>query len=81
MENATLIEWLLGQTTIVSILGIIIYVLYKRMTKAEDQSIELSKDVIKLTIAWENKADNDFRNNQEIRDLLKEIRDKILTSK
>jgi hypothetical protein len=81
MENATLIEWLLGQTTIVSILGIIIYVLYKRMTKAEDQSIELSKDVIKLTIAWENKADNDLRNNQEIRDLLKEIRDKILTSK
>jgi hypothetical protein len=51
------------------------------MTKAEDQSIELSKDVIKLTIAWENKADNDFRNNQEIRDLLKEIRDKILASK
>jgi hypothetical protein len=81
MENASLIEWLLGQTTIVSILGIIIYVLYKRMTKAEDQSIELSKDVIKLTIAWENKADNDFRNNQEIRDLLKEIRDKILASK
>jgi len=81
MEQAGLLEWLLGQAPIIAILGIIIGVLYKRMVKAEDQAIELSKDVIKLTIAWENKADNDFRNNQEIRDLLKEIRDKIIASR
>lgn len=71
------INWLLTQSPIVIILSVIIWWLAKRLEKAENDKSDLAKDVIKLTVAYENKLDNDKIADSEIKNLLHEIRDSI----
>ncbi len=62
-----LTKWLLEQAPVVSLMGIVIFWLQRRLVKAEDEKDKLSKDVIKLTTMWESKAtslgedDKDFK--------------------
>ena len=58
-------------------MGVVIWWLVKRYEKAEDEKTELAKNVIKLTVAYENKLDKDNNHNQEIKTLLIEIRAEI----
>lgn len=51
--------------------------LAKRYEKAEDEKSELAKEVIKLTVAYETKLDNDKQADMEIKNLLIEIRDNV----
>jgi len=55
----------------------IIQWLADRYEKAELDKSELAKDVIKLTLSIESKMDNDKMSNDEIKNLLIDIRDRI----
>ena len=52
-----LLTWLLEQAPVVVILGVVIWWLQKRYTKAIEHKDSLAKDVIKLTTLWEEKND------------------------
>lgn len=75
--QTSLMDWLINQGASVTILGIIIYVLYKRYDRAEEEKNQLSKDVIKLTTLYETKTEIDRQSNSEIKKLLGEIRDSL----
>jgi len=72
-----IVNWLLTQSPIVIILAVIIWWLAKRLERAENDKSDLAKDVIKLTVAYETKLDNDKAADQEIKNLLHEIRDTV----
>jgi hypothetical protein len=73
----SLIVWLLQQAPVIIVMGVVIYWLSNRYSKSEDQKNELAKNVIKLTVAYENKLDRDNLSDQEIKVLLIEIRDGV----
>lgn len=75
--QASLMNWLINQGATVTVLGIIIYVLYKRYDKSEEEKNQLSKDVIKLTTLYETKTEIDRQANIEVKSLLAEIRDTL----
>jgi hypothetical protein len=75
MDN--LITWLLQQSPAIVVKGVWIYWLQKRYTDSENEKTELAKNVIKLTVAYENKLDRDNLSDQEIKVLLIEIRDGV----
>jgi len=75
--QTSLMDWLINQGASVTILGIIIYILYKRYDKAEEEKNQLAKDVIKLTTLYETKTEIDRQSNAEIKNLLSEIRDTL----
>lgn len=77
MEVNNLLLWLLQQSPVFVVMGVVIWWLVKRYEKAEDEKTELAKNVIKLTVAYENKLDKDNNHNQEIKTLLIEIRAEI----
>jgi hypothetical protein len=52
-----LLTWLLEQAPVVVILGVVIWWLQKKYTKAIDDKDSLAKEVIKLTTLWEEKSD------------------------
>jgi len=75
------ISWLLDQAPVIAVMGVVIWWLAKRLTKAEDEKNELAANVIKLTTLWEAKAielttddevSKEFR--KETISLLKEIK-------
>jgi hypothetical protein len=49
----------------------------KRYTKSEDEKSKLAQDVIKITVLWETKYNQDSDNDKEIKVLLLEIRDNL----
>lgn len=51
------IGWLLQQAPVVVVMGAAIYWLTKRLSKAEKDKTDLAKEVIKLTVLWEEKGD------------------------
>ena len=74
-------SWLFEQAPVIVVLGIVIWWLAKRLTKAEDEKDKLSASVIKLTTLWETKAtelgqesDEAKQFRKEALDLLKEIK-------
>ena len=65
--------WLLDQAGLVVVMGVVIYVLYKRYDKVEAEKSELAKEVIKLMVGVENKMDIDKNDNVEIKHRLDKI--------
>ena len=55
--DPTLLNWLVQQAPVVVVMGVIIYYLAKKLTKAEAEKDEMAKNVIKLTVLWEEKSD------------------------
>ena len=51
--------------------------LSKRYEKAEDEKSELAKEIIKLTVAYETKLDNDKLADAEIKLILIDIRETV----
>lgn len=51
--------------------------LAKRYEKAENDKSELAKEVIKLTVAYETKLDNDKEKDAEIKLILLDIRETV----
>ena len=74
-ETQSLFNALLEQSLIFAIMAVIVGVLYKRMTKLEDEKAELARDVIKTTILLEQKLDSGRETDKEIKAYLVEIRD------
>ncbi|PZR04732.1 MAG: hypothetical protein DI539_25370 [Flavobacterium psychrophilum] len=72
MGNLEIGTWLLQQAPVIVVMGIVIWWLAKRLEKAQDEKDVLSKDVVKLTTIWEEKA-NDGK-DEEILRLLTEIK-------
>lgn len=77
MEANTILTALLENSLVFGLMGVIIWWLSKRYEKAEDEKSELAKEVIKLTVAYETKLDNDKLADAEIKHLLVEIRDTV----
>ena len=76
-ETGLILDALIDKGVAFLIMGIVIWWLAKRLEKAENDKSDLAKDVIKLTVAYENKLDNDKIADSEIKNLLHEIRDSI----
>ena len=79
--NEGLIGWLMDQAPVIAVMGVVIWWLAKRLTKAEDEKDKLASSVIKLTTLWEAKATElgtDDESSKEFRkeaiDLLKAIK-------
>jgi heme/copper-type cytochrome/quinol oxidase subunit 2 len=83
--DPTIVNWLVQQAPVVVVMGVIIWYLAKKLNKAESDKDEMAKDVIKLTVLWEEKSDklddkatkqNEKSNtdNQIIIELLREIK-------
>jgi hypothetical protein len=79
--NECISSWLLDQAPVIVVMGVVIWWLAKRLTKAEDEKNELAANVIKLTTLWEAKTielttddevSKEFR--KETISLLKEIK-------
>ena len=77
METARTLEWLLGQSGIAVVLGLVIYWLKGRYEKSEDEKSDLAKEVIKLTVLWEQKSDSDREISAETRKVLIEIKEML----
>lgn len=84
MGEATLVEWLMGQAPLVIVLGVVIWWLVRRyeesLKKIEEVNTEktsLARDVVKITVLWEQKYNLDTQNDQEIRQILLEIREAV----
>lgn len=75
--NSDLSSWLIQQAPVVVVMGVVVYWLAKRYEKAEQDKSDLAKEVIKLTVAYETKLDNDKEKDAEIKALLTEIRDTV----
>ena len=79
MNNINIWEWLVQQSPVIIVMGIVIYWLAKRLVKAEDEKDLLSKDVIKISTLWEAKADKmdeeDKSTKQQIITLMTEIKE------
>lgn len=67
--------WLIEQSPVIVIMGVVIWWLAKRLEKTEEQKETLSKDVIKLSTLWEDKVDKGMERESQILDLLREIKD------
>ena len=78
MESTNIWEWLIQQSPVIVVMGIVIYWLSKRLVKSEEMKDVLSRDVVKLTTIWEEKYQNESGNKDEILRLLNEI--KIIVS-
>jgi len=83
MEQS-IINWLLLQAPVVVVLGFVVRWLAIKYEKSEDKKMELAQekmdlaqDVIKLTVAYENKLDTDKDKSEEIKKILQEIREEI----
>lgn len=74
-------SWLLQQSPVIIIMGIVIYWLAKRYERSENDKSELAKEVIKLTVAYETKLDSDKEKDAEIKAILIEIRDNVMSWK
>jgi hypothetical protein len=74
-QNA--LQWLFQQTPTIVLLGFALYWMAKRYTKSEDEKSKLAQDVIKITVLWETKYNQDSDNDKEIKSLLLEIRDNL----
>lgn len=59
--------WLLEQAPLTVVLGVVIWWLSNRLTKAEKDKDEISREVIKLATLWEKKTEK----NEDDEDLLK----------
>jgi len=68
-----LTKWLFEQLGTVVVMGVAIWWLAKRLTKAEEEKDRLSTNVIKLTTLWESKA-------SELGEDDKEFKEKVLES-
>lgn len=69
--NETVSSWLFEQAPVIVVMGIVIWWLARRLTKAEDAKDELYNNVIKLTTLWESKA-------SELGEDDKEFKEKVL---
>ncbi len=55
-------------------MGIVIWWLAKRLEKAQEDKDTLSKDVVKLTTIWEEKYEKEANKEEQIIQLLTEIK-------
>ena len=83
MEQS-IVNWLFLQSPGLVILGFAVRWLSIRYEKSEAEKMQLAKekmdlarDVIKLTVAYENKMDTDKDKSEEIKQILQEIREEI----
>ncbi|MEJ4088232.1 hypothetical protein [Galbibacter orientalis] len=67
-------QWLIQQAPVVVVMGIAIYYLAKKLTKAEDEKDTLAKDVIRLTAIWEERMDINKEADKEILNVLLQIK-------
>ena len=74
MENIEIGTWLLQQSPVIVVMGVVIWWLSKRLVKAEEEKDTLSKDVVKLTTIWENKYEDNNGKEDQIIQLLTEIK-------
>lgn len=83
--DLTITNWLVQQAPVVVVMGVIIWYLAGKLNKAESEKDEMAKDVIKLTVLWEEKTDKlDHKSSkqsekitadsQKILELLQEIK-------
>lgn len=79
MENIDLGTWLLQQAPVIVVMGVVIYWLANRLVKAEEQKDTLSRDVIKITTLWEGKYDENNGKDEQIIQLLTEIKTIVST--
>jgi hypothetical protein len=75
--DASITNWLLVQAPVVVVLCIAIYWLAGRYIQSEKDKTDLAQNVVKLTVAYENKLDNDKVKSDEIKKILEEIREEI----
>lgn len=74
MENIEIGKWLLQQAPVVVVMGVVIWWLAKRLMKAEEEKDTLSRDVVKLTTIWEEKYEHNNGKEEQIIQLLTEIK-------
>ena len=69
-----IITWLLQQSPVIVVMGVVIYWLAAQLKKANEDKDNLSKDVVKLTTIWEEKYQNEGNKEDKIIELLTEIK-------
>jgi len=79
--TADLWTWLANQAPVIVVMGIVIYWLANRLVRSEDQKDLLSKDVVKLSTLWEDKVDKGSERENQIIQLLNEIKSIVLQKK
>jgi translation initiation factor 2B subunit (eIF-2B alpha/beta/delta family) len=77
-QSPELIDWLIQQSPVIVVMGVVIYWLAKRLTKAENDKDELAKDVIKLTTLWEEKNDKIEERNHKLNEKNEKVNEQIL---
>lgn len=77
--NSELYMWILKQTPLVALMGVVIYWLAKRYEKEKASKDELARDVIKISTLWEEKADKMAQKEIKIDDLIYDY--KIMSEK
>lgn len=75
MEELNALKWLFQQTPLVIACGIAIWWLVKKLERSEEKKDKISEDVVKLTVLWTEKSDSDGAKDEEIKQLLLEIRE------
>ncbi|MDG3581765.1 hypothetical protein [Galbibacter pacificus] len=68
-------QWLVQQAPVVVVMGVAIYYLAKKLTKAEDDKDTLAKDVIRLTAIWEERLNDSKEADKEILNVLLQIKE------
>lgn len=81
MEQINIWEWLIQQAPVIVVMGIAIYYLATKLTKAEKDKDELAKEVIRLTSIWEIRLNDSKNNDRDIMQLLTQIKDLFLLKK
>lgn len=84
MPEATLVQWLMGQAPIIVVLGAVLWWMkgkyeeaVKKIDTVNEEKANLARDVVKITVLWEQKHNLDNEVNAEIKRLLLEIREAV----
>lgn len=82
LETAPTVEigsWLLEQAPLTVIMGVVIWWLSNRLTKAEKEKDEISREVIKLATLWERKTEKSEEDDDTLKKEILKSLDEIKT--
>jgi len=71
--------WLVEQAPVIVVMGAVIYWLQAKLNKAEEDKDTLARDVIKLTMLWEEKSGELEENSTKIKERILELLQDIKT--
>ena len=81
METSPFLETLLSQSALVVFMGIVVYILWKKLEDALAKKDSMAEALIKITMLWEERYSKESQDDRENKVVLKEILDIIKSMK